>query len=160
MSLENTLSEPLSTQHAARDFPQPGLKTAFDLAGKRGVVVEDEGVTQLQLRRILRTAGIEVVGVAANGRDAVEIVRQTKPDFVLMDVRMPVMDGLEATRRILAHERVCIIMLTAFSEEEYQQEAQNIGASGYVLKPITSNTLLPQLAEALRQFTLLNERED
>ncbi len=65
---------------------------------------------------------------------------------------MPVMDGLEASERILAEYRVCIVMLTAFSEEEYQQRAQELGTCGYVLKPITAETLLPELEAAYDKF--------
>lgn len=127
-------------------------ETAFDLTGKRAVVVEDEGITQLQLRRILRSEGVEVVGFASNGREAVEVVLKQRPDFVLMDIQMPIMNGLEAARHILKDYRVCIVILTAFSEEEYVQEAQVMGIGGYVLKPVTKETLLPQLAAALRYF--------
>jgi YesN/AraC family two-component response regulator len=117
------------------------------------VIAEDEGMTQLQLRRILRSEGMEVVGLAANGREALEIVLKKRPDVVLMDIRMPVMDGLEAARRILEYYPVCIVLLTAFSDEEYQQEAQKIGACGYILKPVTAEILIPQLAAALQKFS-------
>ncbi|HZT42607.1 MAG TPA: response regulator [Chthonomonadaceae bacterium] len=131
-------------------LPEEGI--GVDLKGKRAVVVEDEGVTQLQLRRMLRSRGVAVVGVAANGQEAIEVVLRHKPDFVLMDIQMPVMNGLEASRRILEQYPVCIVMLTAFSEEEYLQEAQEIGVSGYVLKPVTTETLLPPLTAALQKF--------
>src|SRR5579862_7659350 len=90
--------------------PRPSWKTAekivsvsheeraFSLEGKCIVVVEDEGMTQLQLRRILQAEGMLVVGRASNGREAIEVVLANKPDVVLMDIRMPVMDGLEASR--------------------------------------------------------------
>jgi two-component system, response regulator PdtaR len=153
---------PLQTMPQAKDPPpadnhlsaQAEAKSV--LKDKRAVVVEDEGVTQLQLRKILEAAGVKVVGVAANGKDAIKVVLDHNPDFVLMDVRMPIMDGLEASRRILENRRICIVMLTAFSEEEYQRKAQEIGTCGYVLKPVTSETLIPQIATALRQFNAQN----
>lgn len=123
----------------------------MDLTGKRVVVVEDEGITQLQIRKMLRRQGLEVVGDAANGKDAIQVVLETRPDIVLMDIRMPIMDGLEASRRILAEYQVCIVMLTAFSEKEYQKKAQEIGTCGYVIKPITSETLMPQIEAAYRK---------
>ena len=82
-----------------------------------------------------------------------EAVLRERPDLMLMDVQMPgPIDGLEAARRILAEYRVCIVMLTAFSQEEFRKRAAEINVCGYVLKPITTDTLLPQLEAALRGF--------
>ncbi len=124
------------------------------LAGKRVVVVEDEGVTQMQLRRLLKNAGLSVVASAANGPDGVEAVLSERPDLVLMDIRMPgPFDGLEAARRILAEYCVCIVMLTAFSQDEYRKRAADLNVCGYILKPVTTESLLPQIETALRDFT-------
>jgi response regulator NasT len=131
-----------------------GKQSVSVLSGKRVAVVEDEGITQLQLSRILRSQGLEVVGTAADGQEAVEVVLATRPDLVRMDIRMPIMDGLEASERILAEYPVCIVMLTAFSDEEYVARAREIGTCGYVLKPITAETLMPQLQAALHRFNL------
>jgi CheY-like chemotaxis protein len=121
------------------------------LAGKRVVIVEDEGVTQLQLQMILRRTGMLVVGTAATGDEAVGVVLREKPDLVLMDVKMPgEVDGLEATRQILSQYSVCVVMLTAY--DEHRDLATEIGASGYVLKPITSQTLVPDIQTALTRF--------
>jgi len=128
------------------------------LLGKRIVVVEDEGITQLQLTRILRREGMDVVGAAADGQEAIAIVRATNPDLVLMDIRMPLMDGLEATEVILAEYPICIVVLTAFSDMEYVERARMIGAAGYVVKPITSDTLIPQLRAAYRTFISLQNK--
>ena len=125
---------------------------ALSLTGKRAVIAEDEGITQLQLARILRSQGIQVVGTASNGKEAVEFVLHAHPDFVLMDIHMPVMDGLEATQRILAEYPVCIVMLTAFSDEVYRQRAEALGTCGYILKPITVETLMPELKAAYHKF--------
>jgi response regulator NasT len=127
-------------------------RDAISLRDKRAVIVEDEGITQLQLKRLLRSEGIAVVGTASNGQEGVECVLRERPDFVLMDIRMPDMDGLEATERILAEYRVCIVMLTAFSDEAYRQRATELGVSGYVLKPVTVETLMPPLKVAYHQF--------
>jgi YesN/AraC family two-component response regulator len=124
----------------------------LSLQGKRAVIVEDEGITQLQLTKMLRSQGIEVAGTAGNGKEAVDVVLQERPDLVLMDIRMPIMNGLEAAERILAVYRVCIVMLTAFSDAEYQQRAEALGTCGYVLKPITVETLMPQLKTAFHSF--------
>lgn len=115
-------------------------------------MVEDEGIAILQLRRTLTQAGLKVVGAAANGREGVEVVLREKPDLVLMDIRMPVMDGIEATRQILASYSVCVVMLTAYSTDDYLQQAEKVGACGYVLKPVTATTLLAQLQTAFQKF--------
>jgi two-component system, response regulator PdtaR len=118
------------------------------LAGKRVVIVEDEALTQLQLRRILTDAGLVIVGAAPNGAVGVEVVLREEPDIVLMDVNMPVMDGIEATRRITEQLHVCVVMLTAFSDDEYRHRAALAGASGYIVKPIDRVSLRPQLERA------------
>ena len=140
------------------DNPTPPSDTgavpaASPLAGLRAVIVEDEGITQLQLSRILRSAGLTVIGSAADGKEAVDLVLATLPDIVLMDIRMPVMNGLEAAERILAEKNICILMLSAFSEEEYLERARRIGASGYIIKPVTAESLLPQLEAVYRRHT-------
>src|SRR5258706_6278600 len=121
------------------------------LKGKRVVIAEDQGVTQLQLRKILNAEGLNVVGAAANGQEALDLVMEHKPDIILMDVRMPIMDGLEASRRILEQMHVCIIMLTAYSDEDYRRRAREIGITNYVLKPVSSETLMPQITAAVER---------
>lgn len=129
------------------------LSSLSSLSGKRVVIVEDEGVTQMQLRRILKQVGATVVASATTGETGVEAVLRELPDLVLMDIRMPgAFDGLEAARRILSEYYVCLVMLTAFSDEHYRQKAAELNAAGYVIKPITSETLIPQLEAALRSF--------
>ncbi len=123
------------------------------LAEKSVIIVEDEGMTQIQLRKILTREGLTVLGFATSGPEGVEIARQTKPDLVLMDIRMPgEYDGLEAARRILAERSVCVVMLTAFNDEGYQEKAWQIGACGYVVKPIDRDTLLPQIEVAFKRW--------
>jgi response regulator NasT len=142
-------------QHVDRELSRstnPEEVGKRDLSGKRAVVAEDQGVTQIQLQRILRSEGIEVVGTAANGQEAIDVVSKTQPDIVLMDIQMPVMDGMEASRRILKDFQVCIVMLTASAELEHQLAAQEIGACGYVSKPVTAVSLVPQIAEAYERF--------
>lgn len=138
-------------------FPAPSLAENKDevasLRDKRVVVVEDEGITQLQLRKILTQAGLHVVGTATTANEGIETVLRERPDLVLMDIHMPGdLSGLEAAEQILAAERVCIIMLTAYSEEEYQQQARQIGTCGYVIKPISRDVLFPQIEAAFRKF--------
>lgn len=110
----------------------------------------------MQLKRTLKQAGLDVVGMADNGETAVEMALRERPELILMDIRMPKMDGLKAAREILAEYSVCIVMLTAFSDETYQQEAREIGASGYLVKPISRDLLLPALQKALAAFDAKN----
>ena len=126
---------------------------ASPIAGKRVVIVEDEGIIQMQLRRMLKTAGLTVLASATSGAEGVEVVLRERPDLVLMDISMPgSVDGLEAARRILSEYPVCIVMVTAFSDEEYRKQAEDIHASGYVVKPVVAESLIPQLEGALRKF--------
>ncbi|HZT44366.1 MAG TPA: response regulator [Chthonomonadaceae bacterium] len=116
------------------------------LIDKRVVIAEDEGIICMQLDRLLKRAGLQVVGKAGNGQQAVEIVLRERPDIVLMDIRMPLMDGMQAAERILQEYRPCIMFVTAFTH--FQEQARQIDACGYLVKPVTSENLLPALREA------------
>ena len=116
------------------------------LAGKRVVICEDESVIQMQLSRALARAGMVVAGAAVDGEEAVAVTLRERPDLVLMDIQMPGIDGLEATRRILQVYPVCVIVLTAFPAE-HEQQVLEMGACGYILKPITRDILLPKVEE-------------
>ncbi len=136
--------------------PYSQVSEASGLIGKRVVIVEDEGVTQLQLRTIIEGAGMHVVGTAVNGMLGVEVTLRERPDLVLMDIRIPVLDGIQAAQQILDVYEVCIVMVTAFSDEAYRREADKIGACGYVVKPVAGNTLLPEIQALLAQFRSAN----
>jgi DNA-binding NarL/FixJ family response regulator len=111
----------------------------------RVVLAEDQALVRAGFRGLLeRSPDIEVAGEVANGADAVNAARTAHPDIVLMDIRMPIMDGLEATRRIVADERlsgVRVIVLTTFDLDEYVFEALRVGASGFLLKDIEPDDL-------------------
>jgi DNA-binding NarL/FixJ family response regulator len=110
----------------------------------RVVLADDQALVRAGFRMILTADGIDVVGEAANGAEAVDAVRRTRPDVVLMDIRMPELDGLEATRRILAD--ACaeprVIMLTTFDLDHYVYAALAAGASGFLLKDVTPEHLV------------------
>jgi DNA-binding NarL/FixJ family response regulator len=110
----------------------------------RVVVADDQALVRTGFRMILTEDGIEVVGEATNGAEAIEAVRRTRPDVVLMDIRMPEMDGLEATRRILtgASSEPRVIMLTTFDLDHYVYAALSAGASGFLLKDVTPEHLV------------------
>jgi DNA-binding NarL/FixJ family response regulator len=110
----------------------------------RVVVADDQALVRAGFRMILTSDGIDVVAEAVNGADAVEAVRRTRPDVVLMDIRMPEMDGLEATRRILAggNGEPRVIILTTFDLDHYVYAALSAGASGFLLKDVTPEHLV------------------
>ncbi|MBM2615579.1 response regulator transcription factor [Actinoplanes sp. LDG1-06] len=110
----------------------------------RVVVADDQALVRTGFRMILTAGGVEVVAEAANGTEAIEAVRRTRPDVVLMDVRMPELDGLEATRRILTGtaEAPRIIILTTFDLDQYVYAALAAGASGFLLKDVTPEHLV------------------
>jgi len=110
----------------------------------RVVVADDQALVRTGFRMILTAGGIEVVGEAGTGQQAIDAVRRTRPDVVLMDVRMPDLDGLEATRRILdaAGETPRVIILTTFDLDHYVYAALAAGASGFLLKDVTPEHLV------------------
>jgi DNA-binding NarL/FixJ family response regulator len=113
----------------------------------RVVVADDQGIVRGGLRMILESAGMSVVGEAGDGREAVDLVLRLKPDVVLMDIRMPVLDGIEATRRLVRDlPAVKILVLTTYGADEYVYEALRAGAAGFLLKMDSP----PRLVDAVR----------
>ncbi|MCB1301157.1 MAG: response regulator, partial [Tetrasphaera sp.] len=125
----------------------------------RIVVAEDEALIRLDLVEMLGEAGYDVVGQASNGEQAVELAVQTRPDLVIMDVKMPVMDGLAAADEI-GKQRLCpVIMLTAFSQTELVERARDAGVMAYIVKPFTAADLAPAINIALSRWSELKELE-
>src|SRR4051794_9509556 len=114
-----TLTEGPDHELSLHTLPaEPDYRRTHALYGRRVVIIEDEGITQLQLRKMLRGVGAEVVAAAANGLIGIEAVLRERPDIVLMDIQMPQMNGLDAAETILRSFRVCIVMLTAYVDED------------------------------------------
>ncbi|PWK87288.1 LuxR family two component transcriptional regulator [Lentzea atacamensis] len=113
------------------------------MTAPRVVIADDQAYVRIGFRMILTSGGIDVVGEAADGAEAVTAVRDLKPDVVLMDIRMPTMDGLEATRRIVRESPDCrVLMLTTFDLDRYVYDALAAGASGFLLKDVTAEHLV------------------
>jgi DNA-binding NarL/FixJ family response regulator len=111
--------------------------------GLRVLIADDQALVRTGFRMILKAGGIDVVGEAAHGAEAVTLSRRLRPDVVLMDVRMPEMDGLQATRRIVGEApRSRVIMLTTFDLDQYVYAALAAGASGFLLKDVTPEHLV------------------
>ena len=110
------------------------------------IVVDDEPITRLDICEILREANYDVVAEAGDGFDAIEQSRKHNPDFVIMDVKMPILDGLKAAK-VITENRLSrgVILLTAYSNKEFIEEAKNIGIIGYVVKPIDEKSFIPNL---------------
>jgi response regulator NasT len=115
------------------------------------VIAEDQALIRLDLERLLDEAGFDVCGSARDGREAVELVLELRPDIVVLDVKMPRLDGVEAARRILAEGFVPIVMLTAYGYGELISRAVDAGVVGFVVKPFKESALVEGLREALQQ---------
>lgn len=123
------------------------------------LIADDETLITMSLTSMLQAIGHRVTGRARNGQEAVDKALALAPDLILMDIKMQDMDGLEASRRILSRMSVPIIILTAFSEPDLIDKADAIGVSGYLVKPVSENDLLPAIALARSRFKQLKTLE-
>lgn len=129
-------------------------------AKTRVIVAEDESLIRIDIVEILRDNGFDVVAEAADGEKAVALARELKPDLVVMDVKMPLLDGISAAE-ILHKERIApVVLLTAFSQRELVERAAEAGALAYVVKPFTPNDLIPALDIALTRYQQITSLED
>lgn len=121
----------------------------------RIVVAEDETIIRLDIVETLTGQGYEVVGEADNGRRAIELVEELSPDMVLMDISMPVMDGISATRYISERSLAPVVILTAFSQRDLIDQATEAGAMSYIVKPFSETDLVPAIEVAKARFEQL-----
>jgi two-component system, response regulator PdtaR len=127
---------------------------------RRVVIAEDEAIIRLDLKEILESEGYEVVGEAARGDDALELVQQTQPDLAILDIKMPGMDGIEVARRVVGENGVPVLILTAFSQRNLIEEARDAGVAAYLVKPFQSSEIVPAIEVALARFTEHRAIED
>jgi AmiR/NasT family two-component response regulator len=121
----------------------------------RILVAEDETIIRLDLKETLERAGFEVCGEARDGEEAVHLAREEKPDLVVLDVKMPRLDGIEAARRILAERPIPIVMLTAYGHDELVARAVEAGVFAYLVKPFRESDLLPAIQTAKARYAEL-----
>ncbi|GAA1989477.1 response regulator [Terrabacter lapilli] len=146
---------------AATAAPQPAPTGAGAPAsgGTRILVAEDETLIRLDLVEMLGEQGYDVVGQASNGEQAVELAKEVKPDLVIMDVKMPVLDGLSAAEQLHEAKLCPVIMLTAFSQTELVERARDAGVMAYIVKPFTADDLRPAIDIATSRWQELKALE-
>jgi len=126
----------------------------------RVLVAEDEALIRLDLVELLTEEGYEVVGQVGDGEEAVKLARELEPDLVVMDVKMPVMSGIQAAE-IITDERIApVVMLTAFSQRDLVEQAREAGAMAYVVKPFDASDVIPAIEMAMARFAELRAVEE
>ena len=119
----------------------------------RILVVDDSGLTVKKMAKLLEELGHQVVAMASTGQQAVDVYAQAAPDVTTMDITMPDMDGIEATRRILAvHPGACIVIVTSHGQEQMVMDAIEAGAKGYILKPVKQEKLAETLETVAAKY--------
>ena len=128
-------------------------------APRRVVIAEDEALIRMDLAEMLGEQGFEVVGEAGDGAKAVSLAEELRPDLVILDVRMPVLDGIAAAQRIAAQRIAPVVILTAFSQRELVERARDAGAMAYLVKPFSASDLVPAIEMAVSRFAELDALE-
>ncbi|MGK5531406.1 ANTAR domain-containing response regulator [Streptomyces sp. URMC 129] len=121
----------------------------------RVVIAEDEALIRLDLKEMLEEEGYTVVGEAGDGQRAVELARELTPDLVILDVKMPVMDGISAAEKIAGESIAPVLMLTAFSQRDLVERARDAGAMAYLVKPFSKSDVVPAIEIAVSRFNEL-----
>jgi response regulator NasT len=122
---------------------------------RRVVIAEDEALIRLDLKEMLEVAGYAVVAEASDGETAVRLAEEHRPDLVILDVKMPVLDGISAAERIVAGRSAPVLMLTAFSQRDLVARASEAGAMGYLVKPFSAADLTPAIEVAVARHQQL-----
>jgi two-component system, response regulator PdtaR len=143
-----------SSDRSSAPLPEDGIG-----AGMRVLIAEDEALIRLDLREMLRDAGFDVVGEAADGEQAVALAEELKPDVVICDIKMPKMDGIAAAAQITGSRIAPVVMLTAFSQRDLIERARDAGAMAYLVKPFEKRDLLPAIEMAVSRFAEISALE-
>ena len=123
------------------------------------VIAEDETLIRMDLAEMLAEEGYDVVGQAGDGAKAIELAEELKPDLVILDVKMPVLDGIAAAEAIAGKRIAPVVMLTAFSQRDLVERARDAGAMSYLVKPFTQSDLVPAIEMAVSRFAEIAELE-
>jgi AmiR/NasT family two-component response regulator len=126
----------------------------------RVLIAEDEALIRLDLKEMLEEEGYEVVAEVGDGQQAVDRAGELRPDLVILDIQMPVLDGLSAAEQIAAARIAPVIVLTAFSQRELVERARDAGAMAYLVKPFSKNDLVPAIEVARARFTEMAALDD
>lgn len=118
----------------------------------RVLIVDDESLIRIDLRDIIESCGHEVVAEGTNGVEALALCKKHKPDIILMDVKMPELDGIEAARQIGFHHEAPVVLLTSYSQQDLIDKARDSGVYGYLIKPVREEQLVPTLEMALGRY--------
>ncbi|MFD3446736.1 ANTAR domain-containing response regulator [Microbacteriaceae bacterium 4G12] len=121
------------------------------------VMVDDEPITRMDICELLAEAGYNVVGEASDGFEAIDVCKKHKPDLVLMDIKMPILDGIKASKVIMKEKLAGgTILLSAFNDKEYVEKAKDIGVLGYLVKPLDEKSLIPTIEVCLAKANEVN----
>ncbi|WP_224769429.1 ANTAR domain-containing response regulator [Nocardioides ochotonae] len=137
--------------------PAPSPSAAADT--RTVVIAEDEVLIRMDLAEMLTEEGYTVVGQAGDGQRAIELAEELRPDLVILDVKMPVLDGIAAAEHIASRRIAPVVMLTAFSQRELVERARDAGAMAYLVKPFSQSDLVPAIEMAVSRFAELTMLE-
>jgi two-component system, response regulator PdtaR len=126
---------------------------------RRVVIAEDEALIRLDLKEMLEEDGYAVVGEAGDGQRAIELATELRPDLVMLDIKMPILDGISAAERIAAERIAPVVILTAFSQRDLVERASEAGAMAYLVKPFSKSDVVPAIEMAVSRFTEPKELE-
>jgi AmiR/NasT family two-component response regulator len=138
------------TETAPNEQPQP----------RTVVIAEDETLIRMDLAEMLVEEGYDVVGQAGDGQKAIELAQELRPDLVILDVKMPVLDGIAAAEAIAGQRIAPVVMLTAFSQRDLVERAREAGAMSYLVKPFSQTDLVPAIEMAVSRFAEIRQLEN